>query len=77
TSTNSQVLAGGAFAARVSVEGGAATDILVASNGNITAADGNALYLDATTGGFTTTAGGNTAASLDNLIANSKDATLT
>ncbi|WP_213032903.1 hypothetical protein, partial [Acinetobacter indicus] len=28
-------------------------------------------------GGFTTTAGGNTAASLDNLIANSKDATLT
>ncbi|EMH3869959.1 flagellin FliC, partial [Escherichia coli] len=77
TSTNSQILAGGAFAAKVSIEGGAATDILVASNGNITAADGNALYLDATTGGFTTTAGGNTAASLDNLIANSKDATLT
>lgn len=50
---------------------------MVASNGNITAADGDALYLDATTGGFTTTAGGNTAASLDNLIANSKDATLT
>lgn len=50
---------------------------MVASNGNITAADGSALYLDATTGGFTTTAGGNTAASLDNLIANSKDATLT
>ncbi|MFL7907365.1 flagellin, partial [Escherichia coli] len=77
TSTNSQILAGGAFAAKVSIEGGAATDILVASNGNITAADGSALYLDATTGGFTTTAGGNTAASLDNLIANSKDATLT
>ncbi|MGU5141682.1 flagellin FliC, partial [Escherichia coli] len=77
TSTNSQILAGGAFAAKVSIEGGAATDILVASNGNITAADGNALYLDATTGGFTTTAGGNIAASLDNLIANSKDATLT
>ncbi|MGP0756167.1 flagellin, partial [Escherichia coli] len=77
TSTNSQILAGGAFAAKVSIEGGAATDILVASNGNITAANGSALYLDATTGRFTTTAEGNTAASLDNLIANSKDATLT
>ncbi|EFE0687492.1 flagellin [Escherichia coli] len=77
TSTNSQILAGGAFEAKVSIEGGAATDILVASNGNITAANGSALYLDATTGRFTTTAEGNTAASLDNLIANSKDATLT
>ncbi len=77
TSTNAQILADGAFAAKVSIDGGAATDIMVANNGNITAADGSALYLDATTGGFTATAAGNTAATLDALIANGKTATMT
>ncbi|WP_438442201.1 flagellin [Kluyvera georgiana] len=77
TSTNAQILAGGAFAAKASIDGGASTDILVASNGNITAADGSALYLDATSGAFTTTAAGNTAATLDALVANSQASTLT
>lgn len=77
TSTNAQILAGGAFAAKASIDGGASTDILVASNGNITAADGSALYLDATSGAFTTTAAGNTAATLGALVANSQASTLT
>ncbi|EOE0251964.1 flagellin [Enterobacter hormaechei] len=77
TSTNAQILADGAFAAKVSIDGGAATDIMVANNGNITAADGSALYLDSSTGGFTATAAGNTAATLDALIANGKTATMT
>lgn len=79
TSTNAQILAGGAFAAKASIDGGASTDILVASNGNITAADGSALYLDATSGAFTANDNGglNAAATLDNLVNNSKASTLT
>ncbi|WP_368301576.1 flagellin [Kluyvera sichuanensis] len=77
TSTVADIKAGGAFAAKASIDGGASTDILVASNGNITAADGSALYLDAASGAFTATAAGNTAATLDALVANSKASTLT
>ncbi|QIG29939.1 flagellin [Leclercia adecarboxylata] len=79
TSTNAQILAGGAFAAKVSINGGASTDIMVANNGNITAADGTALYIDATTGGFTTTdaSGTNDAATLGKLVSNGKTATMT
>lgn len=79
TSTVADIQAGGAFAAKASIDGGASTDILVASNGNITAADGSALYLDATSGAFTANDNGglNDAATLGNLVNNSKASTLT
>ncbi len=75
TSTTSDITAGGAFAAKVSIGGGASTDVLVGKDGSITsAADGSALYLDAASGAFTATATGNTAATLNALVANTKAA---
>ncbi len=84
TSANSTILAGGAFAAKASIDGAPAKDILVTSDGKITQADGTALYLD-TDGAFTTAAddGGTPTpvtyepATLDAIIGNGKGATLT
>ncbi|NCB60531.1 MAG: flagellin FliC, partial [Gammaproteobacteria bacterium] len=77
TSTTSAITAGGAFAAKVSIDGGASTDVLVGKDGSITsAADGSALYIDATSGALTANdnAGANVAATLDELVANTKAA---
>ena len=69
TSAAAGVTANGPFNASIKI-GGTATDVRVAADGSISAADGSALYLDAANGSLTATATGNTAATLDALAAN-------
>ena len=70
-STNAAgITANGPFSASIKI-GGTATDVRVATDGTITAADGSELYLNAADGKLTATATGNTPASLTALAANS------
>ncbi len=69
TAARSDITANGQFNASIKI-GSTSTSVKVATNGDITAADGSALYLDNATGKFTTSSTGSTAATLDALAAN-------